>query len=606
MGITRLVVCGSVDDGKSTVIGRLLYETDSVPADTLNLARTTRRSGSIVPSGEIDFSLLTDGLEAERQQGITIDVAFRSIDLFEGNRLLIADSPGHQQYTRNMVVAASNANIALLILDASKGMTTQTRRHLAICSVLEIKKIIVAINKMDLIEYSSSKFHNISEDIRLFCDQFGFEELELIPMCAINGANVTTNHSNMDWYSGPSLLSSLQECNQQSQDLISPRLQIQNVIRSTDFRGVSGRIREGNFKIGNEVLVLPSLQAAVISGIIKNFTEVKEAFAGESVSLILDPEVDAARGDLIVLKNDPIGEITTKIRASLIWLDESDLVLNRSYILIQGSKQIPVFVVKIFDKLNVENPLSPIFNQIVKKNDVANVEIVVEKEFNCSLYSESKNFGSFMLIDRSSFNTVGAGVISERVLNQGKNFKFDYEISMREKEIQRNQKSKVIWLTGISGSGKSTIANELEKTLFAMGRYSIVLDGDNLRSGLNKDLGFSESDRAENIRRVSEVAKILFENGSIVIVATISAFESDRTSAREIFPDDSFNLVWVNTPMEVCRQRDTKGLYKQANEDLNNNLTGVGQAFEIPLNCDLELNGSDDLGKNIQKILSIL
>ena len=603
--IIRLVTCGSVDDGKSTLIGRLLFETNSVPLDTLEQARTTRRAGSLIPQGEIDFSLLTDGLEAEREQGITIDVAYRSFDLANGDRLLIADSPGHEQYTRNMAVATSSADIAIVLVDASRQITSQTKRHLAICSLLRVENVLIAINKMDSIMYNQNKYEYFKTEIESICKQFKMSEIQYVPVSALTGENVSENSAQMPWYTGNNLLNTIQSFRFDSIRDQFPRMQVQNIVRDSNFRGVAGRIHGSSFLVNDEIYLLPSKRSAKISKILFGDSELKVAEADKSVVFLLEPDVDANRGDLIVKKGDSIVDAVRRIRASLIWMDDRELILNRSYILALGSLQVPVMISKIESNLDIES-LEISERNSVQVNDISIVEIVIDYGINLDLFENSKGFGSFILIDRGNSNTAAAGMVLEGIDSASDVVDFDFEITSEQRAGLKNQKAKVVWLTGLSGSGKSTIANACEKALFNLNRHSYVLDGDRLRHGISKDLGFSAKDRAENVRRVSEVARILLDAGLIVLVALVSPFEVDRQRAKEMFPDSDFHLVWVNTPVEICVSRDTKGLYKKAAAGQIQNLTGMGQNYEPPSSADLIISGDDNLEKNVEKILNLI
>lgn len=603
--IIRLVTCGSVDDGKSTLIGRLLYETQSIPLDTLEMARTTRRAGSLIPVGEVDFSLLTDGLEAEREQGITIDVAYRSMDLANGDRLLIADSPGHEQYTRNMAVATSSADIAIVLVDASRQITSQTKRHLSICSLLHVEHVLVAINKMDATGFSQSKYEEFKAGITDIAQQFEIKNIDFIPVSALTGDNVAVNSSNMPWFTGSNLLDRIQSFQFKPSIAQTSRMQVQNIIRDSDFRGIAGRVQGSSFKVGEVVQLLPSKKRAKVARILIGSHELNKAEVGKSVTLLLEPDVDANRGDLVVKLSDEISEAVRKIRANLIWMDDRELVLNRSYLLAVGSLQIPMMVSKVESNLNIET-LQNTEQTTVRVNDICTVEIVIDHGINIDIFDSSKDFGSFILIDRGNSNTAAAGMVLEKLGSASDLVNFDFEITSQQRAEIKNQVAKVIWLTGLSGSGKSTIANACEKALFALNKHCYVLDGDKLRHGLSKDLGFSSKDRAENVRRVSEVAKILHDSGLIVLVALVSPFEVDRQSAKELFTDSDFNLVWVNTPEEVCISRDTKGLYKKAAAGQIENMTGIGQSYEEPTRADLVISGADDLETNVAKILRLI
>ena len=602
--IIRLVTCGSVDDGKSTLIGRLLVETDSVPHDTVAAARSVRRTGSTVVAGEVDFSLLTDGLEAEREQGITIDVAYRSMSLLNGRRLIIADAPGHEQYTRNMAVAASRADVALVLVDASRGIRTQTLRHITICSLMGVNRIAVVVNKLDAAGYSEEIYQGIVNELAEVAKRLGISDYQAIPVSALAGDNVVVKSSNMPWYSGPTLLEYIQSWNKEVTTLTKPHMGVQLIARAENFRGLSGTIFNGEFREGDEVLVLPSKRKAKIAQILTYDGLLKKAGDSEAVTLVLEPDVDASRGDSIELASN----FTTpadRFNANIVWLGESQLVHSRSYFLISGSTQVPAIVTRIKHKVEIATGDHEA-TEALSMNEIGVIEIATDAPIALTPYSEQRNTGCFILVDRSTLNTVAAGMVNH-VLRRSENItEHKYEIDSLARASQKNQRAKVIWLTGLSGSGKSTIANELEKTLFASGMHCYVLDGDNLRIGINKDLGFTRSDRAENVRRVAEIARLMSDAGLVVIVALVSPFASDRDSAREIFDPGKFAEVWVETPLEVCVKRDPKGLYKKAADGTLPNLSGVGQEYEPPTKAELVLDGTDPVAASVKKIIEEL
>jgi bifunctional enzyme CysN/CysC len=602
--IIRLLTCGSVDDGKSTLIGRLLVETDSIPHDTIDSTRNIRRSGSTIAAGEIDFSLLTDGLEAEREQGITIDVAYRSMSLLDGKRLIISDAPGHEQYTRNMAVAASRADIALVLVDATKGVRTQTLRHLTICSLMGISRVIVAINKLDAMNYSQSVFGEIRENVQTALTRMHLDDVLFIPLSALAGDNVVQGSLNMGWYQGQTLLESIQDWRPAEAIDASARMRIQLISRAENFRGVSGTVHRGSFNVGDEVKIFPSNQSATIVKIITYKKEIQSAHDSDAVTLLLEPEVDATRGDLIATAKEELHP-SDRFNADIVWLHEDPLIHSRSYLLIAGPSQTPATVTRIRHKIDV-NSGSQNSATNLGVNEIGSVEIATDAPLTLLPYLQSREFGNFILVDRITFRTVGAGMIRHS-LRRGENVVSQrYEVNKAARALQKNQKAQVIWLTGLSGSGKSTIANGVEKRLHALGMHPYVLDGDNLRMGLNSDLGFTPEDRAENVRRISEVAKLLVDAGLIVLVAVISPFETDRQRAKSLFEEGEFLEVFVDTPVEICAERDPKGLYKKASKGEIPNFTGVGQGYETSRNPDLRLKGDDDLGENIEKVIKHL
>jgi bifunctional enzyme CysN/CysC len=599
--IIRLLTCGSVDDGKSTLIGRLLVETDSIPHDTIDSTRNVRRSGSTIAAGEIDFSLLTDGLEAEREQGITIDVAYRSMSLLDGKRLIISDAPGHEQYTRNMAVAASRADIALVLVDATKGVRTQTLRHLTICSLMGISRVIVAINKLDAMNYSQSVFEEIRGNVQTALTRMHLDDVLFIPLSALAGDNVVQGSVNMGWYEGQTLLESIQEWRPAEAIDASARMRIQLISRAENFRGVSGTVHRGTFNTGDEVKIFPSNQSATIAKIITYKKEIQSAHDSDAVTLLLEPEVDATRGDLIAAAKEELHP-SDRFNADIVWLHEDPLLHSRSYLLIAGSSQTPATVTRIRHKIDV-NSGSQNSATNLGVNEIGSVEIATDAPLTLLPYLQSREFGNFILVDRLTFRTVGAGMIRHS-LRRGENVVSQkYEVNKAARALQKNQKAQVIWLTGLSGSGKSTIANGVEKRLHALGMHPYVLDGDNLRMGLNSDLGFTPEDRAENVRRISELAKVLVDAGLIVLVAVISPFETDRQRAKSLFEEGEFLEVFIDTPVEVCVARDPKGLYKKASKGEIPNFTGVGQGYETPKNPDLHLKGDAELDENVSQIL---
>ena len=555
--VLRLLTCGSVDDGKSTLIGRLLVETDSVPHDTVGAARHVRRAGSTIAAGEIDFSLLTDGLEAEREQGITIDVAYRSMSLLDGRRLIISDAPGHEQYTRNMAVAASRADIAIVLVDATKGVRTQTLRHLMICNLMGVSRVIVAINKLDAVAYSHDVFTSIQNDLFAQMSRFDLPDIHFIPMSALAGDNVITHSAAMPWYTGQSLLDCIQSWHPQKSAEITMRARVQSIVRAEDFRGVSTTIHRGSISCGDRVSIFPSNQVATVATIVSDMKNVQSAAEGDAVTLVLEPEVDITRGDLIASADEEISA-SDRFSAHLVWLNEEALVPSRSYLLISGPTQIPAIVTKIRHSIDVNSGEENSATSL-EMNEIGVVEIATNSPLALLPYKESREFGNFILVDRLTFQSVGAGMIRHS-LRRGENITYQsYEVNKAARESAKNQRAQMIWLTGLSGSGKSTIANALEKRLHALGMHAYVLDGDNLRMGLNVDLGFTAADRAENVRRVSEVGKLMVDAGLIVITALVSPFEVDRQRARSIFNEGDFIEVFVDTPVEVCIATRSKG-----------------------------------------------
>ena len=473
--------------------------------------------------------MLTDGLEAEREQGITIDVAYRSMTLLDGKRLIISDAPGHEQYTRNMVVAASRADIGLVLVDAMKGVRTQTLRHLTICSLMGVSRLIIAINKLDAMDYKQEVFDAISADIQRAVERLDVKDIQIIPMSALAGDNVVFPSKNMPWYTGQTLQDAIQGWEKPKDLSTSGLMRIQMIARAENFRGVSGTVRRGTFTEGEEVTIFPSNQKATISSIVTFDGEIKKAQADVAVTLVLTPEVDATRGDVIAASKDDL-TAADRFAAHLVWLHEDPLIHSRSYLMISGPSTTPAIVTKIRHKIDV-NTGEHTSTDTLKMNEIGDVEIASDIPLVMRPYTDDREFGNFILVDRLSLKTVGAGMIRHALRRASNVTHQDYEVDKLQRSAQKNQKSRVVWLTGLSGSGKSTIANALEKRLVAQGAHAYVLDGDNLRLGLNMDLGFTTEDRAENVRRVSEVAKLMVDAGLIVISALVSPFEVDRQGA---------------------------------------------------------------------------
>jgi bifunctional enzyme CysN/CysC len=599
--IIRLVTCGSVDDGKSTLIGRLLVETDSVPDDTVDAAKSVRRSGSTIKAGEIDFSLLTDGLEAEREQGITIDVAYRSMNLLNGRRLIIADAPGHEQYTRNMAVAASRSDIALVLVDATRGIRTQTLRHLTICSLMGVTKIAVVINKLDGVDYSQKIFSDIQTGLQETIERLEIQNIQFVPVSALAGDNVVYGTANMPWYDGPTLLEYIQGWDVEAIGENLPRLNVQMISRAENFRGLAGTVIGGQFTVGDEVTVLPSKKTATLSQISTFDGSLQSAEDGQAVTLVLEPDVDATRGDVIELASQATSP-ADRFTATVVWLGEADLIHSKSYFLISGSTQVPAIVTNIRHVLNINNG-EHYAARTLKTNEIGVVELATDAPIALIPYKQNRFKGNFILVDRANMNTVGAGMVTHALRRSANISEQHYEIDRKVRAAQKNQQAKVIWLTGLSGSGKSTIANALEKRLFALGVHSYVLDGDNMRLGLNKDLGFTREDRAENVRRVSEVAHNLYDAGLVTIVALVSPYAEDRAQAKALFPQGDFAEVWVKTPAELCAERDPKGLYKKAAAGELPNFTGVGQEYEMPESADLVIDGAGLVEDSVELLI---
>lgn len=599
--VLHLVTCGSVDDGKSTLIGRLLAETDSVPSDQLEYARRTRRGGSTVPLGDIDYSLLTDGLEAEREQGITIDVAYRHMNLPNGRRVLIADAPGHEQYTRNMAVAASNGDVAVLLVDAARGVRPQTHRHLTVCALMGVKTVIIAVNKMDLVDYDHATFEEIVGTVRVTAARLDVEEVLAIPISAFTGDNVTKRGDSMAWYHGPTLLETLAQWQPGIDPVEGPfRFPVQYVVRAEgNFRGYAGTVVSGSVKPGDEIVVADSGRTAKVDRIVTYDGDLELAVAGQAVTLTLDHEVDVTRGDVIA--GDDQLQPADRFAADMVWLSEEPLAHGRSYLLVSGSRSVPATVTNVRNRINVVTGHEDAV-RILEMNAIGRVEIATDRPIPMDPYSLSRDTGGFLLVDRVTSDTVAAGLTRHAMRRAFNVVPHTYDVDRGARQLLNGHPGKVLWLTGLPGSGKSTIADAAVRKLHALGVHTYVLDGDNVRTGLNKDLGFTPEDRAENVRRVAEVAKLMMDAGVVVLVALVSPYRSDRRAARDIFDDGDFIEVYVDTPVEVCAERDPKGLYAKAAAGNLPNMTGAGQAYEIPEHPDLVLRGEGDLDAAAEQV----
>lgn len=610
--VVRLVTCGSVDDGKSTLIGRLLAETGSIPEDQLEYARRTRRGGSTIPVGEVDFSLLTDGLEAEREQGITIDVAYRHMYLPSGRRVIIADAPGHEQYTRNMAVAASNAEVAVLLVDAARGVRPQTFRHLTVCALMGVRSILVAINKMDLVGYEHATFEEISGVVKAAAARLGLDEVTAIPVSAVAGDNVTAATVHMPWYHGPSLLKAVQDWAPQEASTTPFRLPVQFVIRAEDnFRGYAGTVAAGSIFPGDEVIVADSGVGAKIDRIVGFNGDLTEARAGDSVTVTLDREVDVTRGDSLAAAGTDASGSTAwpqpadRFSADVVWTGEEPLMHGRSYLLVVGPRMVPATVTVVRHRRDVVTG-QQLAARVLEMNDIGRIEIATDTAIPFDPYSVCRDTGGFLLVDRVTADTVAAGMVTHSLRRALNVVPHEYEVDRVARALLKHQSPKVVWLTGLPGSGKSTIADAAERRLHALGLHTYVLDGDNVRTGLNKDLGFTPEDRAENVRRVAEAARLMLDAGLVVVVALVSPFRADRRAAREIFASDDFVEIFVDTPLELCAQRDPKGLYAKAASGNLPNMTGVGQDYEPPDHAELVINGAGDLDASVEQLIQLV
>ena len=584
--LLRFITCGSVDDGKSTLIGRLLFESQQIPEDQIAaLKRDSRRFGT--QGDAIDFALLVDGLAAEREQGITIDVAYR---YFSGQRrsFIVADTPGHEQYTRNMVTGASTADLAVLLVDARAGLTVQTRRHAYLVSLMGLRHVVLAINKMDLLGYDEQRFLAIQSDFARYAAKLGVETIVAIPMSALHGDNVTARSTAMLWYTGPALLEHLETVDIRRLPQPGSVFPVQWVNRpNADFRGYAGTLAAGELKLGDSLRVAQSGQVANITRIVTGDGDLSTATAGDAITLCLDREIDISRGDVLSRADLPI-ETTDQFEAIIVWLHEEAGLASRRYDLKLASQWSGASITAIKHRVNV-NTLAEEPARKLELNDITVCNIATTQPLAFERYSESRELGGFILVDRYTHATVAAGLIRHSLRRAQNVHRQSLSIDRAAREKLNGHPGKVLWFTGLSGSGKSTIANALEVELHARGMHTYILDGDNIRQGLNRDLGFTDTDRVENIRRIAEVAKLMMDAGLIVMTSFISPFRRERDLARELIGPENFIEIFVDTPLEVCEQRDVKGLYKKAREGKIPNMTGVNSPYEAPHAADVTI-----------------
>ncbi|MGQ7793020.1 sulfate adenylyltransferase subunit CysN [Faunimonas sp. B44] len=588
----RFLTCGSVDDGKSTLIGRLLYDSQLLMEDQVaELERDSLKHGTA--GDDIDFALLVDGLEAEREQGITIDVAYRFFAT-PRRRFIVADTPGHEQYTRNMATGASTADLAILLVDATKGLLTQTRRHALIVSLLGIREVVLAVNKMDLVGFDEATFDDIVADFEAFARQLEFRRITAIPMSARGGDNVTLRSANTPWYRGPVLLEHLETVEIGARADSEPfRMPVQWVCRpDRTFRGFSGLVGSGRASVGDPVVVARSGRESRIARIMIGAEERDHAVAGQSIMLTLADEVDVSRGDVLVAK-DARPEVTDQFAAHLIWMDEQHLLPGRQYLLKNGGKVVAAQVTDLKHRLDV-NSLEQNAAKVLEMNEVGFANLALGEPIAIDPYAENRETGAFILIDRFTNATVAAGMIAHS-LRRASNIHWQaLEVDKAARGRLKHQKPTVLWFTGLSGSGKSTVANIVDRKLYARGRHTYMLDGDNIRHGINRDLGFTDADRVENIRRVAEIARLMADAGLIVLVSFISPFQSERDMARRLLPEGEFIEIFVDTPIEICRERDPKGLYARADAGEIKNFTGIDSPYEAPEAPEVHLSTVDE------------
>jgi bifunctional enzyme CysN/CysC len=586
--LLRFITCGSVDDGKSTLIGRLLYDSKMIFEDQMAaLEADSRKVGT--QGGAIDFALLVDGLAAEREQGITIDVAYRFFST-EKRKFIVADTPGHEQYTRNMVTGASTADAAVILIDARKGVLTQTRRHSYLVSLLGIRHVVLAVNKMDLVGWDQAVFDRIVADYRAFAEQIGLTVFTPIPISGLGGDNMASRSDQTPWFDGPILMDWLEGVEVEDDLQAKPfRMPVQWVNRpNLDFRGFSGLIASGSIKPGDRVRALPSGRESRVARIVTLPGDLDQAVAGQSVTLTLEDEIDISRGDVIAAAEAP-APVANQFEATVVWMDDEPLPPGRTYLLKLGARTVSASVTEIKHRVNV-NTLEKTAAKRLELNEIGVCNLSLDQAIPFEAYADNRQMGGFILVDRLSNRTVGAGMINF-ALRRADNIHWQHtDVTKASRAALKAQRGQVVWLTGLSGAGKSTIANLVEKRLHALGRHTYLLDGDNVRHGLNKDLGFTEEDRVENIRRVAEVAKLMVDAGLIVLTAFISPFRAERRLARELLGEGEFVEVFVDTPLAVAEARDVKGLYKKARSGQLKNFTGVDSPYEAPEKPELRID----------------
>ena len=589
--LLRFITCGSVDDGKSTLIGRLLYETKVLFEDQLGqLEVDSKKLGT--QGGELDFALLVDGLAAEREQGITIDVAYRFFAT-DKRKFIVADTPGHEQYTRNMVTGASTADLAVILIDARQGLLAQTRRHSFLVSLLGIRQVLVAVNKMDLMDYSESVFRAIEAEYRAFAAKLGLTDIQCIPLSALKGDNLLERSESMPWYQGPSLLQHLESAPlDDGRASRTPfRLPVQWVNRpNLDFRGFAGNVAAGSLRVGDCIRVLPSGKQSRVAGILGMAGEQQEALCGQAVTLTLEDEIDISRGDLITLADAPAA-VADQFEATLVWMGEEPMLPGRPYLMKVGCRTLGMSCATLKHKVDV-NSLEQLAARTLQLNEIGVCNLGLDLPIPFDPYADNRDTGGFIVIDRLSNQTVGAGML-HFALRRAQNVHWQaIDVDAGARAALKGQTPRMLWFTGLSGAGKSTIANLVERKLNALGRHTYLLDGDNVRHGLNRDLGFSEADRVENIRRVAEVGRLMLDAGLITLVSFISPFRAERELARSLAGDGAFLEIFVDTPLALAEQRDPKGLYQKARRGELKNFTGIDSPYEPPLAPDIHIDTS--------------
>ena len=587
----RLITCGSVDDGKSTLIGRLLFDSKMIFEDQMAaLEADSKKSGT--NGDKVDLALLVDGLAAEREQGITIDVAYRFFST-DKRKFIIADTPGHEQYTRNMATGASTADLAIILIDARKGVLTQTKRHSYIVSLLGIRHVVLAVNKMDLVDYSQEQFEAIKADYLSFAEALNFTDITTIPMSALEGDNILQSSRHTEWYQGPALMEYLEQVDVTQENTDKDfRMPVQWVNRpNLDFRGFSGTVAAGSVHVGDDVVALPGGKRSRVKSIVTNDGDLQSAICEQAVTLTLEDEIDISRGDVLAsAKARP--EVTSNFAADILWMDEHEMTLNRPYLIQLENNIVPGSLSRINYKVNVNN-LEQQEAEVLTLNEVAHCELALTEDIAFDPYEQTRSMGCFVIVDRITNKNVGCGMLRKGLDNASNVHWHALDLDKASRGRAKEQKPAVLWFTGLSGSGKSTIANLVEKKLFARGNHTYTLDGDNVRHGLNKDLGFTAEDRVENIRRISEVANLMADAGLITLSCFISPFRADREQARQLCGANSFIEVFIDTPLEDCEKRDPKGLYRKARKGLIKHFTGLDSPYEAPEKPDIHIKTTE-------------
>lgn len=603
--LLRFLTCGSVDDGKSTLIGRMLYDGGLVLDDHLAaLEADSRKHGTT--GDALDFALLVDGLQAEREQGITIDVAYRYFSTAR-RKFIVADTPGHEQYTRNMATGASVSDLAVILVDAGKGVLTQTRRHAAIIGLMGVRHVVLAVNKMDLVDFSEDRFKEIADDFRMTAERHGLANMIAIPVMSRDGDNLVSKSERMPWYMGPTLLGHLETVEIGSRASRSMRLPVQWVSRpNQEFRGYCGTLAGGTVGAGDAVRALPSGRTSVVKRVLIGEREVERAMAGDAVTVVLADEIDTSRGDVLAARDTSL-RVADQLAAHVVWMAEQPLLPGRPYLLKCGTQTVSATISAIKHKVGIDSA-EEVAAKRLESNDIAFCNLSLSRPIVFEPFTDCQTMGSFILIDKLTYATVGAGLIDFELRRASNIHWQSLEVSKAARAAAKSQRPCCLWFTGLSGSGKSTIANLIDKRMMSLGHHTYLLDGDNVRHGLNRDLGFTDEDRVENIRRVAEVAKLMVDAGLVVMVSFISPFRAERQMARDLFEDGEFIEIFVDTPLDVCEARDPKGLYKKARAGQLANFTGIDSAYERPERPEVRLEGqsadADELAETLMEELA--